>query len=365
MWTRANLWGVAVSCLLPACGTTARASDPWNMTKVQMVSRTQGWALAETPRGRVLLRTTDGGRDWGNVSPKSIWPLSPMQIKANEDYGIGAEGIDCYFLNGQTGWVAMEARRQVVVPERTSHGGQIWKEKDLEDPMIVERTQDGGRHWRRSHLIDHVAVDLQVSFLDQRHGFILAVSDMASGSTRKDLYRTGDGGRTWGAVTEDLPNYIDTIRVTFRTPLEGWLTAGYHGGDEVPFYRTEDAGRHWHLQEIDTSPLYDNGYAITYPPLFFGASRLTGILPVGFVAHSPERAGLALYQTPDAGRTWRFLRRFPIGNPLQNREADVEFIDARTAWTLSEAGQPTASLLLTQDGGRHWHVVYPLRRKSH
>ena len=302
-----------------------------------MVSRDSGWALASTPHGSVVLRTTDGGTDWHNVSPHGIWPLSSAQIAANENFGIGREGIDCYGLSGQACWVAMISEF---------------------DQIVVEQTQDGGRHWTKSQFANHTGYWLLLSFLDGRHGWILTVSDMASGSTAKELFATKDGGRTWATVTKTIPNHIDPNGMTFRNASVGWLAAGYHGSDQVPFYRTDDGGRHWRLLELDTAEIFkqEDRYGIVHPPAFFGLKRRDGLLPVQFrVTISP----MGLYQTRDGGDTWRLTALIPgLG-----RADTCQFLTLKRGWITENLGEPASKLLRTQDGGRHWHVVYPKQKE--
>lgn len=307
-----------------------------------MVGRTGGWALGKTPHGAALLKTSNGGRTWRNVSPKSIWPLSPAQVGWDYEYGIGEEGIDFCFLSNRQGWVVRK-------------DGPTAK-------VIVERTHDGGRHWTATRFPEHFGDVLTVSFRDAQHGSILTISDMASGSTRKTLYQTRDAGRTWAFVTQAIPDHIDPTNVSFRTASEGWLSAGYHGSEEVPFYRTEDGGRHWRLQEIEEPP-YEYGHAVIYPPAFFGAGRRRGVLLVWFEANAPGINGFALYQTQDAGQTWHWVRplRLPDGVSYLLTSS---FIDLHTGWALTYEGQKPSRLVTTRDGGRHWRTVYPARRRS-
>ncbi len=280
------IWLLAACVLLTA---PAPAAARWHLTKVQMVSRERGWALASTPRGSALLRTTNGGKDWRNVSPSAILPLSPAQSAANEDYGIGREGIGLYGLSGRTCWVAMISEFKQIV---------------------VERTRDGGRHWAKFQFANRTGYSLLLSVLDRRHGWILTISDMASGSTRKELYRTKDGGRTWAFVTDVVPDHIDPHGMTFRTASEGWLAAGYHGSDEMPFYRTDDGGKTWHVQLLPEPAVYqNNGYGNLNPPQFFGSQKRFGTLVVDYRNNVINRFERITYVTRSGGRTWRISQR--------------------------------------------------------
>lgn len=307
-----------------------------------MVSRDTGWALASTPRGSVLLRTAGGGTNWQNVSPQGIWPLSSAQIASNENFAIGFEGIDCYGLSGQVCWVAMISEL---------------------DQIIVERTHDGGRHWAKSEFTDHTGLYPLVSFLDRRRGWILTISDMASGSTRKELFETKDGGRTWATVTKKIPDHIDPHGLTFRSASVGWLAAGYHGSDQVPFYRTGDGGRHWNVQELDTAKIFkgEDGYGIVHSPSYFGPKHRDGLLPVQFRGIASP-AGL--YRTRDGGDTWRLTASLPMFGPIFGRADTIQFLSLKNGWLMENVGEPMSRLLRTQDGGRHWRVVYPKQRKQ-
>lgn len=369
--TAMSIWGLAVACA---------ASAPERLTRIFMKTPTTGWALGATPRGDALLRTTDGGRHWRNVSPKSIWPLSPARVQANSDMdGIGDEGIDAYFADGRKGWVAL---------------------KDLQGWVRVERTRDGGKHWAGTSFADRTGVQLLLSFQNARRGCLLTISDMASGSTRKALYRTRNGGRTWTATTGALPNHIDPAGVRFRSRSEGWLAAGYHGSDEMPFYHTRDGGRRWRLQEMKTPTAHDFRYGVFDAPRFFGRVNKVGVLPVRFVEGPQDET--AFYVTRDGGATWQLrcapaLEAYAIvtarhwlgldrsgtrlyitsssGHSWNRRrlvqrvgglghDTSLEFVTTRTGWALIDGYRVGASTLLqTRDGGRHWRTIYPLTRR--
>ena len=328
---------VGAVCLLTSLlASPGQAQEDWSLSKVQMVSRSKGWALAATKRGSALLKTSDGGRTWRNSSPTGIWPLSQEQVGWDREYGIGEEAADFCFLSDRQGWVVREDAQK--------------------SKIIVERTQDGGRHWTAARFTDRTGFVPLVSFQDVRHGSILTISDMASGSTRKTLYSTSNGGRTWAFVTQAVPNHIDPTGLTFLPDGQGWLAAGYHGSEELPFYQTRDGGRHWKQQEIEEPP-FDYSYATTYPPVFFGAKHRAGVLPVQF---STNKEGFSLYQTRDAGRTWQRLNHpySPSSPGVLNAASQVHFVSLRDGWALVGGGASTARLLATQDGGRHWHTIW-------
>ncbi len=190
----------------------------------------------------------------------------------------------------------------------------------------------------------------------------MSISDPASGSTKKALYRTKDSGQTWTFVTKAFSNYLNPTGVTFRNGSTGWLTGSDHLSNEMLFYQTIDGGHHWHLQELDTSALSQNGYGSVFPPTFFGHKHQQGILPVYFYSqlNTPQDSGIALYQTQNAGHTWHLLRRLPQRYGLSLYAP--YFINFNTGWA-SNGSELTPKLMQTRDGGRHWQRIYPARRR--
>ena len=299
----------------------------------------KGWMMTATEKGRRVLHTNNGGRTWKDVTPAAIRAFTFDQGQEHQKNGEYDFQIAC--LHTSTAWIV---------------------EKPLDNIILVERTSDGGRHWQTSRFTDTIGYSLVATREDAKHGSILSISDMASGSTKKALYRTKDSGRTWTFVTKTLPDHIDPTGVISKNGSTGWLTAGYHGSDEMPFYQTHDGGHHWHLQELDTSALGQEGYGITYPPTFFGPKHCLGILPMHFRSNKAENSGIALYQTQNAGRTWRLLRLLPRRDKVGL--TNLHFINFNTGWAFDSSSR-TPKLMQTRDGGRHWQTIYPARRRPH
>lgn len=355
---------LAVFLLLPALLSfwtmpAARAtSSGWPLFRLHMVDRATGWGLANTPRGYAILRTTDGGRRWSNVSPGSFWPQPPDVRAINRDFGL--VNIDAAFLNGRTGWVALAFTRG------------DWRRGVVK----VERTSDGGRRWRESRFPLPWS-EVRIGFTDARHGFLLGISDPASGSTFKAVYRTVDGGCAWTKVSDDfyqrltknsLPRPFFVTGLAVRNGPEGWVT-GRSGIDLTSYlWRAGDGGRTWRRRLLPFPrgypPRFDDddygsGYSISaYPPLFFGRGRRDGILPVEF--RGEKRDGFNIYATRDGGKRWRptetlALRTLSLG-------PSYDFVDARHGWLLGLNRDSAARLYRTRDGGRLWTALAPSPR---
>lgn len=171
--------------------------------------------------------------------------------------------------------------------------------------IIVERTADGGQHWKRA-VFPGAAESVVLQFLDTRHGFLLALGGPAAGLMQKDFYSTADGGKTWtkgGSPSMLHCNYYPT-GMAFRSAREGWITGSNHGTPDVPLVRTTDGGRTWRVQTVDLPDRYAEGYANTYSPRFFGPGLHNGAFTARLINNTANRRGMANYITHDGGRHW-------------------------------------------------------------
>lgn len=124
------------------------------------VDRSTAWVSGS--HGTVL-RTVDGGRSWGDVSPP------------------GAAGLELRDIE------AFDARRALALSIGEGPDSRVW------------RTEDGGASWTETFRNpDPRAFYDCMTFFDPAHG--LAVSDPVDGKFR--ILSTADGGRSWRV----LPN---------------------------------------------------------------------------------------------------------------------------------------------------------------
>ena len=310
------------------------------LVRIQMQGQRVGWAVAGSPRGYIVLRTENGGRHWQNVSPAGFTRHAPYD--RNED--IYDSSVGSAFLDTQFGWVA-------VVGQVHGHAA-----------MRVDKTLDGGRHWGHTHFpVQNVGESVNVQFIDRRHGFILALSDPAAGLMEKQVYRTGDGGMHWQRMSrpdrEGKESYaFYPTGMTFRSAVEGWVTATYHGEPDAPFMHTRDAGRTWHVQPLPVPWIYDDGYADTEPPQFFGPRARQGVFVARLVNNNHPKSGrveTGFFATRDGGRHWRLMHPVPV------RDGDsfdsIDFLDAEHSWAVvDDRRDRAAKLYATANGGRAW-----------
>lgn len=174
------------------------------------VSRNTAWVAGT---GGTVLRTTDGGASWRNVSPPGAAELQFRDIEA------------------------FDARRAVVLAIGEGEASRVY------------RTDDGGATWTESFRnTDAKAFYDCLTFFDSRHG--LAMSDPVDGRFR--ILSTGDGGRSWKVLPSDgMPAALDGEAgfaasgqcLVASGPSDAWLATG--GGAHARVLHSRDRGRTW------------------------------------------------------------------------------------------------------------------------
>ncbi|MDI3317583.1 MAG: hypothetical protein QJR14_08225 [Bacillota bacterium] len=323
-----QLRGTAPAERRTATTGTAMAGLPAPLQTLRMTSSSAGWGLAwfspadsaaTYPQPFYVLKTSDGGKHWLDVSPKG----------AQVSEGSAAGG---YFLNDKAAWVAVS------------------QPPGAPQALVVWSTRTGGRTWSKSlvNAPPFSVEGIQVAFSGDRNGWILATSGPAAGLQRKALYRTSDGGRSWvrvalsGLAPGLLPEEGYATGFAFLDAQRGWLGMAYRGSVPVPLYRTTDGGRTWQLQALPRPAAGPPGYGDVYPPRFFAGSQ--GSLPVLLSSNAGRQ--FALYGTDDGGDTWRLRGTTPVveADPLAVALASADDV------FIADRGR----LLESHDGGRSW-----------
>jgi photosystem II stability/assembly factor-like uncharacterized protein len=274
--------------------------------RVAWVSGTEG----------AVLRTTDGGRHWRDVSP-------------------GGDTGDLEFRDIE----AWDDQHAVVMS--IGEGGD----------SRIYRTANGGRTWQRTFQNPSKAAFYDcLSFWDRRHG--LAMSDPVKGKFR--VLVTKDGGRTWAKrPSAGMPPALDgefgfaasgTCLVTAGTS-DAWIASG---GAAARVYHSADRGRTWTV--TDTPVVRSDAGGI----FSLAVRDQRTLVAVGGDFEKPDKTQRTSAYSDDRGLTWQ------QGGDLHGYRSGAAFLP-RTAQT----GSPSQGVLavgptgtdVSYDGAVTWKRV--------
>src|SRR5712664_24954 len=307
-----------------------------SLETISMVDPQIGWAIARTERisqdhardsacgtrpGRVysclLLRSTDAGTHWKDVTPISASGREPSRFRIS-------------VFSPDIAW---------VIPE------------GIGEPIAeILRTVDGGRTWK-STSTPAGAVG-SISFITPREGWINVVTGFyPPHNTLTDIYRTNDGGDKWIKIKG-----CNCTEIVFLNSTTGWMSMIEWAHDSLGLFVTRDGGRTWRLQKIplpvEVGPHWQ---VLSQPPPKFFTAR-DGILPVFYdlLGDSLQETGrqFVLYATHDSGETWTHTKPLPFS--LWGSFITYAAVDTNHAWVKQEN-----VLYVTNDGGRRWTTMPP------
>jgi len=296
------------------------------LTEIQMINSNEGWGIGGIPgRDAHLLRTSDAGETWRDVSP----PVPRPEPGKN----LAAAGS---FLDSQSARVVF----YVPLPER----GNV-------QTLVVWHTDDGGATWAASRAADLYFIGVPslqplVRFVDLDHGWILIrYGGIGMHKHPVALLATVDGGETWHVKMDYGSSALFSCTksgVAFGDPLVGFATIADCPIDGIETDWTYDGGLTWlgRMTPLPQDHLDNVGECDAHSPQFVSASLAFAAADCTPYA-SPETVAF-LFSTRDAGASWE-IRRYPGGTLL--------FIDENTGWALGR------DIYQTTDSGLHWERV--------
>jgi photosystem II stability/assembly factor-like uncharacterized protein len=289
---------------LTPTGTTA------HLRGVSAVSASVAWSSGYTATDGVVLRTTDQGATWQDVSPPDSAGLQYRDIEA------------------------FDADHAVVLAAGSGTDGRIYV------------TADGGQTWTlgfENQDPDPTVFYDCMTFFNRNRG--LALSDPVGGKFR--IIATDDGGSSWHLVSNAgmppaLPGEFafaasGECLVSFGSRF-AWFGSG--GGAQARVFRSTDGGQTW---TVSSTPMNSGPTAGIFALAF--NDPVHGIAVGGdFVA--PSNSPDAAAWTDDGGAGWQLADEAP-----SEYRSGATWVVGRIAVDVGPTGSD-----FTADRGRTWHT---------
>jgi photosystem II stability/assembly factor-like uncharacterized protein len=276
---------------------------------IRMVNANNGWSLTTQ---HAILKTTDGGYHWQDVTPKA------------QTLGLNVQGE---FLTAQTAWVAWQSG--------PGYEGQ-------NQSITILHTTDGGANWQATTINNATGslVD-PPRFINTQDGWLVTYQPEGMMHGSMNTYQTTNGGQTWTNVSGPVRT-TEIISTSFSNAQLGWAGLEWPGNKPM-VEKTEDGGHSWQQQSLP-APVNsaEIGNVQTTAAVLIGAN---GLLPAHITVGSSPQTRLDIYTTHDTGATW-------TAGALANFDSnDVYALDAQHVW--AEETKSNA-LHFSSDGGKTW-----------
>ncbi|MCB9082155.1 MAG: glycosyl hydrolase [Lewinellaceae bacterium] len=183
--------------------------------------------------GNKVLRTTNGGMSWTEISPDLTRNETAKQ-------GLGGGPITNEGAGGEN------YNTIYYLIESTLEQGVIWTGSDC---GLVHVTRDNGKTWQNvtpPNLPECMIHSIELSPHDKGTAYVSATR-VKFNDFRAMAYKTTDYGKTWTAINQGI-NTDDFLRVIREDKqVKGLL----YGGAERGFYVSTDGGAHWYSFQLN------------------------------------------------------------------------------------------------------------------
>ena len=348
---------------VPSPQTVLRSPNIKTAYFLDMTSRKTGWMAWGSVHEQgepAVARTTDQGRRWINVTPRTDLvgsKLSLTPIGARKAFLVvirpGKSAIVYVTTDGGKTW--MQGKRVPVLygdggAYLATRGRDVWLEVGggaHNEAAQLFTSRDGGMTWR---LVAKHAPNGSgtlpgfgwLVFTSAQDGFT------CSNFGNAGIFRTGNGGTAWTPVSPGHFKQVDLPKFT----QEDGLAAVYLNSSLFPFpefLRTTNGGQTWSIVAVPNltpqSSMVGNADVLTAETALF--------VDIAGDIHRTTNGGLS-WQTISSGASSKSLLQ-------HNVIVYLSFSSQRVGWAVMVARsvrlQGPQTLYLTTDGGRSWTEV--------
>ena len=341
----------------------APKTEPPQLLEIHFFNELDGWGITETQ----IVRTTDGGFTWYNVTPQDltevgstvetfmldnehVWVQKPDfnnfpnngLLYYTADGGLSwsisstpFSGGDLSFVNENNGWMLADlgvgAGSNAVAVFQTRDSGATWTQTYTNDPNLPDAGDSLPLGGLKSDLVARTMQNAWVGGVTYAPGTIY-------------LYRTNDSGRTWSQVAFDLPAGaedfelgIDRDQMQFVGEDGGFLVVRMSGDStETAVYVTSDGGETWSLTPTLIPEAGASNFLSAQEAIIFN--------------------GQQFYVTRDAGQVWTTVAPDIV---FGDSFAAMDFVNLNSGWVITLDPNSHRSLYRTTDGGATWSPVLP------
>ena len=303
--------------------TETRVPGPAVMLdQIHMLNINDGWGWASNSGQMTqLLRTSDGGQTWLDVSPSEATDASTGQSK----YAY----YDSFFLDAQTAWL-------IFYDSSANAGGLL-------------HTTDGGKTWASLPPND-LLQNARVKFTSPTDG-VAETAGLGAGNAYLNYYQTKDAGASWQLITLTAPTPETNLPAG---TIHLCNICGDMASDPVGVVRlsvSTDLGQHWNSLKLPLPDKYVSGSVAPISPTFFGQ---VGVMPINIIKYGSDGSVafsvLMMYTSQDGGQSWQ-----PAQGMLENQHTqinDVQILSAMDVFV--RCGK---NLCFTNNGAQTWQTL--------
>ena len=361
----------AIGSVVMADNNIARESLPTNwksdaeLTDVFFLNQNLGWAVGAQG---VVLRTTNGGKDWREISQANNATASelPLDVKLR-NIRSGKRTRSTGIANFQETYQPISCRFESVHFVDAKHG---WVAGGYEIPYVgrsravLMRTDDGGLTWHEVSGLMLPRIN-RIKFSDAHNGWAIGET---GNLFQTGIFYTSNGGETWSSQTaERLVGWVDAEEVQ-----GGLATINYDGrlgvlksgryessvilsdtGAAISQLRMSDSRAGWAVGENGTFLQTNNGglsWSHAETPLI---EKLVKQVDLKAIAVSEKKICFA----GDPGSYLFTIDRITgkaeaFRTPVNSRINRIHFVDDQTGWAVGSLGM----IMMTVNGGETWQL---------